>query len=276
MNVSAYNLYVNWWEQRARFLKQESEKPAIMLEKQSQNTKLKNKGTVVTYFDRLVTETKDVFEDHILKNRFIELILNGELSDEQYVSYLIETYHMVRHTCRMLTLASVQFDGERPDLQHFFLEHAEEEFGHDKFCITDISNMGYDPEILLKRQPMRGSWGLFTQGAYLASYGPTHAILGVASLTESLGPTLGEKVMDGLLNKCNIPSKAFTFIRSHTGFDEDHLAEIKDCINKHLKNDDELNDVIQARKMTAIHYGQMFTDAVENPVTFGRVGTKAA
>ncbi|MEV5753112.1 iron-containing redox enzyme family protein [Actinoallomurus sp. NPDC052308] len=213
-------------------------------------------------FDELLTATEREFKSEIENNPLIELVLGGEMKREHYIGYLRETYHMVRHTSRMLSLAGARLGDDYRGLRDWFFEQAREENNHDLFCVKDLKNLGEDVDRVLSVPPMPGSWALVAQNYYMATYGSPLGILGVASLTEGLGAGLGKVVADTLKQQYGLERGQVTFIKSHAGLDARHIEDVKQAVDGLLVRDSDLDEVVQGRRMTIHYYGQMFRDVL--------------
>ncbi len=217
-------------------------------------------------FERLLKQTEADLSQQILLHPVIEHVRSGRMTCGQCLSYLTETYHMVRHTPRMLALAAARLDDTWRGLRDWFIEQASEEANHDVFCIKDIRHLGYDPEIILRRTPLSGSWGLVSQNYFMASHGRPEGILGVASLTEGLGASLAGSIADTLNTQYGLAKHTTTFLRSHSSFDAKHLDDCKRAIDTLIETDAEFDSVLQGRRMTIHFYAQMFTDSLAVPI----------
>lgn len=216
-------------------------------------------------YDKIISATSDLYDQYLGNHKMMAHVVNGELSRGEYAAYLRETYHMVRHTSRMLALAAAKCEDDRRDLRDWFITQTDEENNHDVFCIKDLQNMGFDPVLVLAGSPHHGSWTLVCQNYFMATYGNPTGILGVASITEGLGASIAGSMADLLVSSYGYDTKTVTFMRSHSGFDAKHLEECKDAINHLVKTDEDFEAVLQGRKMTIISYAQMFTDCMEHP-----------
>lgn len=214
-------------------------------------------------FDTLLSVTENEFKKEIEGNPLIETVMTGEMTHQHYVNYLRETYHMVRHTSRMLSLAGARLDDSYRGLRDWFFEQVQEENNHDKFCMNDLANLGEDVEQVLSVPPKPGSWGLVSQNYYMATYGSPLGILGVASLTEGLGAELGKSMAEILRDNYGLQRNQVTFIKSHAGFDARHIEDVKRAVNDLLVEKEDLDHVIQGRRMTIYYYSQMFRDVLE-------------
>ncbi|MFI1582240.1 iron-containing redox enzyme family protein [Embleya sp. NPDC020630] len=217
-------------------------------------------------FDDLLAATEEDYKASIEKNGLIELVLGGGMKREHYVSYLRETYHMVRHTSRMLSLAGARLGDDYRGLRDWFFEQVQEENNHDQFCMNDLRNLGEDVAQVLAVPPKPGSWGLVSQNYYMATYGNPVGILGVASLTEGLGAELGKAMAQVLRDRYGLERNQVTFIKSHGGFDAKHIEDVKRAVNELLVKDSDMADVIQGRRMTIHYYSRMFDDVLTTPL----------
>jgi pyrroloquinoline quinone (PQQ) biosynthesis protein C len=219
----------------------------------------------MTQYDEVVAATSDEFERYIGTHPMLLHLTGGRLTRGEYIAYLRETYHMVRHTPRMLALAGARCEDDRRGLRNWFIEQTDEENNHDLFCIKDLRNFGEDPDVVLSGQPLPGAWALVCQNYFMATYGNPAGILGVASITEGLGASTAGGMADLLVSHYGYGSDTVTFLRSHSGFDAKHLDETRRAINELVHSREDLDAVIQGRRMTIYYYAQMFNDCLANP-----------
>lgn len=213
---------------------------------------------------KLLEATRDSHLRQLGSHPILRLVVEGALTRGQYLAYLRETHHMVRHTPRMLALAAARCEDDRRGLRDWFLKEAQEENGHDLLCVKDIRNLGEDPDAVLAQAPGPGAWGLVTQSYYMATYGNPAGILGVASVTEGLGAGVAASMADQLVGKCGIPSRSVSFLRSHAGFDKQHVHDVEGAVDA-LATAADFAAVLQARRMTIFCYAQMLSDALASP-----------
>ncbi len=210
-------------------------------------------------YAQLIDATREDYARHIVDNPLLRMLAEGRVTQAHYVAYLIQTYHLVRHTSRTLALAASRCDDDRRGLRAWFIEQAGEEHGHELFCLKDLRHMGVDVSRGVRRPPGPGASGLFAQNYFLASHGNPAAILGVASATEGMGAQIAGSMAQVLVQRYGIPEQAVTFLRSHAGFDQRHLEDARRAIDS-WGGGENFDDVVQARRLTFHHYGQMFRD----------------
>lgn len=211
-------------------------------------------------YETLVSATLGDYQKHVLENDLLRLLKRGEVGVGHYVAYLRETYHLVRHTSRALALAASRIEDDQRGLRAWLLEQANEEHGHELFCLRDLRNLGLIAEEVVTADPGPGAWSLVTQNYFLATRGHPAAILGVASATEQMGAELAGALSVVVSQQLSIESSSLTFLRSHASFDVRHLEEARKAINEFATDDVALRQVILARRYTFRYYGQLFND----------------
>ena len=73
------------------------------------------------------------------------------LTSTRWIWRLASAYHLTSHVPQLMEVAARGFeDRNRPNLQAWALEKAEEEKGHDKLALLDIQSLGYDAEAVVK------------------------------------------------------------------------------------------------------------------------------
>lgn len=209
--------------------------------------------------------TRNDFDRQLGAHPITGHVLSGDMERAQYISYLRETYHMVRHTPRMLALAAARCEDDRRGLRNWFIEQTEEENNHDLFCIKDIKHLGEDPAVVLASEPMSGAWSLVTQNYFMGTYGNPAGILGVASITEGLGATTAGSMADVLVQHYGYRADTVTFLRSHSGFDAKHFDETKAAINCLVSSKEDLDAVVHGRRMTIGAYALMLHQCLQFP-----------
>src|SRR5581483_8986246 len=128
-------------------------------------------------FEQLLAATAADQRQHVSDNPLFALVASGRATRDQYVVYLRETYHLVRHTARALARAASQVDDDRRALRAWLLEQANEEHGHELFCLKDLRGLGLDAAAITAGIPGPGAWGVITQNYFFAVVGHPEALL---------------------------------------------------------------------------------------------------
>jgi hypothetical protein len=64
-------------------------------------------------------------------------------SREAYAMWLVQTFHMVNHSTRLVALAGGLTSLDQNDLHARFVDHSKEERGHQLIAINDLKGLGY-------------------------------------------------------------------------------------------------------------------------------------
>jgi pyrroloquinoline quinone (PQQ) biosynthesis protein C len=217
---------------------------------------------VVSAFEQLLAATAADYEAHILRNPLFALVAAGGATRERYAVYLRETYHLVRHTSRALARAASRLEDAQRELRAWFLEQAREEHGHEMLCLKDLAALGLDAADVIRSTPGLGAWGIVTQNYYYATDGSPAGLLGVASATEGMGAHLAGTLVRTLEQRYRFPRKATSFLRSHSGFDQRHYADVRRAVDA-LSRPDDLPWMVHGRRMTFIHYGELLGEVAQ-------------
>jgi pyrroloquinoline quinone (PQQ) biosynthesis protein C len=196
-------------------------------------------------------------------NPLFERLACGDITRFYYLAYLRETYHLVRHTAKYLTIAAHRVKESDERLSAYFREFCLEETGHELLCIRDIAALGENTDILISGHPSPGAWGIVTQCYFWATQGNPVALLGDAFATEELGVARGVEVARLLETNYSIPHEATNFLRLHGSEDQEHLEAAARAIEWYVEDRDHYADIDYATRMTYRNYAQLFTDVLE-------------
>jgi pyrroloquinoline quinone (PQQ) biosynthesis protein C len=210
----------------------------------------------------LLHELKAHKKRHIDCHPIFARLAAGDFTRFHYLAYLRETYHLVKHTPKYLTIAADRVAETDERLSAYFRKFSGEETGHELLCVKDIKALGQNAEEILASEPNPGAWGMITQCYFWASHGNPIALLGDAFATEELGHDRGGDVAT-VLEESNIPRQATNFLRVHGSEDKKHLEEAFRAIEWYAADSAHVNDISYATRMTYRNYGQLFTDVLE-------------
>jgi pyrroloquinoline quinone (PQQ) biosynthesis protein C len=212
---------------------------------------------------KLINDLKAHRESYIDGNPIFARLAGGDLTRFHYLAYLRETYHLVKHTPKYLTIAADRVEESDKRLSAYFRKFCLEETGHELLCIRDIHALGENADIVLSGDPNPGAWGIVTQCYFWAAQGNPVALLGDAFATEELGVTRGVEVARLLETNYGIPRQATNFLRVHGSEDKGHLEAAARAIEWYAGDRDHYADIDYATRMTYQHYGQLFTDVLK-------------
>ena len=226
----------------------------------------------------LINHLKAHRRSYIDCNPIFARLAGGDLTRFHYLAYLRETYHLVKHTPKYLTIAANRAAENDQQLADYFRKFSLEETGHELLCLRDINALGENVDTIIAGDLNPGVWGIVTQCYFWATQGNPVALLGDAFATEELGVARGVEVARILETNYRIPHQATNFLRLHGSEDKEHLEAAARAIEWYAGDRDHYADINYATKMTYRYYGQLFTDVLElgDGWNNSEVGTKLA
>ncbi len=214
----------------------------------------------MTAFD----EIKQCFDDAHAKfeqGRAISALAAGKASAEQYCDILRQIYFHARENPQIQALATVRFRGDqRANVKRFF-QHATSEIGHDQLALNDLKAMGQDVELLPAMNPAPATSAITAYGFYQAWHGNPVGYLGYLFFLEFM-PTKAGQGYANQLAKAGVPEEAMSFLLEHAHVDVAHNRLMEKYINTLVVDDNDLQAVCYAVKVTGQLYGAMLEQAM--------------
>jgi len=106
----------------------------------------------MSLYQRLLTETTQE-RDYLLSAPIIKRCFEGDIKVSDYVAFLTETYHHVKHTVPLLISVGANLPESKEWLKNAVVKYIEEELDHQEWVLSDIENCGFDKELVRKGKP---------------------------------------------------------------------------------------------------------------------------
>ncbi|MDP6415554.1 MAG: iron-containing redox enzyme family protein, partial [Gammaproteobacteria bacterium] len=106
----------------------------------------------MAFFDTLSKETESA-RIELLATPIIERSLRREISMDDYVGFLVQAYHHVKHTTPLLMALGARLPETKEWLRVAVAEYIDEELGHQEWILNDIASCGYDKEFVRQTRP---------------------------------------------------------------------------------------------------------------------------
>jgi len=214
----------------------------------------------LTNFETLCLETQ-IQQQELTGVPIITKALSGDISLEQYIAFLTEAYHHVKHTVPLLMLTGSKISHEDEWLRTHMAEYIEEEIGHEKWILNDIQACGGDK---LKVEQSEPSFATELMVAY--AYDSINRInplcfLGMVHVLEGTSVQLATNAANSIKKSLNLPQNAFSYLISHGDLDQDHQKFFEDIVNR--LDSQQLAIVIKACKRFYPLYADIFRGLAE-------------
>ena len=106
----------------------------------------------MNFHEQLARETS-ADRTFLLTAPVIQRCLSGDVTREQYVAFLTQAYHHVRHTVPLLMAVGSRLPDHHAWLRDSVLHYLEEETGHEQWILNDIAAAGGDREAAAASAP---------------------------------------------------------------------------------------------------------------------------
>jgi len=212
----------------------------------------------MTFFNELQERTAPA-RDYLLAAPIVSRTFAGDVTCEDYVAFLCQAYHHVRHTTPLLMAAGSRVPVTREWMRKAFAEYIQEEIGHEEWVLNDIAACGYDKERVRTSRP-NASTELMVAYAYdmVTRINPI-GMFGMVHVLEGTSTNLADFAADCIQNALGLPNRAFSYLRSHGKLDQEHVAFFESIVNK-IDDRDEQELIVHSADMFYRLYGNVYRE----------------
>ncbi len=210
----------------------------------------------MNFFDTLVGETEKNRQE-LMTAPIIARCLQGQIEVDDYVAFLVQAYHHVKHTVPLMMAVGSRLPGEKEWIRTAIAEYIEEELGHQEWILNDIQNCGYDKEAVRNGKPSQATELMVAYAYDMAQRVNPMGFFGMVHVLEGTSINLADKVADSVKGALGLPQNAFSYLYSHGSLDLDHVEFFRELMNKiDDKNDQEI--IVHSCRMFYQLYGNIF------------------
>ncbi|MBP7824594.1 TenA family transcriptional regulator [Pseudomonas fluvialis] len=208
------------------------------------------------FFDQLQYQTSDARE-YLLGAPVIHAALTGTASREQYLAFLAQAYHHVKHTTPLLMACGARLPERLEWLREATAEYIEEELGHQEWILNDIRACGGDAEAVRQAQPALPT-ELMVAYVYdrIARHNPV-SFFGMVNVLEGTSIALATQAANVLQDRLGLPAQAFSYLTSHGSLDREHIEFFKGLMNR-LDDEHDQAAIVHTARVVYRLYGDMF------------------
>lgn len=221
----------------------------------------------MSFHDDLCARTEDQRQG-LLEVPVIQDALRGIVSRASYVAFLGQAFQHVRHTVPLLEACRdrlpARLDWMRPALD----EYVAEERGHDEWILADIAACGADAQAIGASDPAPAT-ELMVAYAYdtIARRNPL-GFLGMVYVLEGTSVALALAAADRIQATLGLPSKAFTYLRSHGELDREHVQHFALLVDQ-IDDAGDQGAIVHAARMFYRLYADVFRGLPRAQLTQG-------
>jgi len=208
------------------------------------------------FHDDLLTSTA-ADRDALLATPIIGLALAGRVTRVQYIAFLEQAYHHVRHTVPLLMICAARLPERLEWLREAAVDYIADEIGHDQWILNDLAACGADPEAVRRSAPGMATDVMIGYAFDTVQRRNPLGFFGMAHVLEGTSVALATRAASALQSALGLPNEAFTYLTSHGALDIDHTANFARLMNR-LEDPDDRGDVVRSAKTFFRLYGDIF------------------
>lgn len=208
------------------------------------------------FFEVLQNETRTE-RAGLLAAPLITDALAGHITLHDYLAFLEQAYHHVKHTVPLLMAVGARLPEHYEWLREAVAEYIEEEIGHQEWILNDIAACGFDKEAVRASKPALATelmvsyaWDTVQRVNPLGFFGMVHVLEGTSI-------AVADSAADTVRKKLDLPRKAFSYLYSHGSLDIEHVKFFENLMNRIEDNADQEQIIHSARVFYRL-YGDIF------------------
>jgi len=194
---------------------------------------------------------------YLLSAPIIARCFNGDITLDDYVSFLLQAYHHVKHTVPLLMGVGARLPESKEWLRTAVAEYIEEEMGHQEWVLNDIAACGYDKEAARRSRPhlstelmVAYAWDLVNRVDPLGFFGMVHVLEGTSI-------SIASQAADAIKARLGLPQQAFSYLYSHGALDQDHVKFFEGLMNR-IDDPAEQELIVHSADVIYQLYGNIF------------------
>ena len=174
------------------------------------------------FHQRLVAATAQDRE-YLLAAPIIHRCFHGDIALDDYVAFLQQAYHHVKHTVPLLMSVGALLPEQKEWLREAVAEYIEEELGHQEWILNDIARCGYNKEQARASKPAFATEMMVAYAYDMVRRVNPLGFFGMVLVLEGTSIALADLAAGTIANKLQLPKKAFSYLSSHGALDQDHI-----------------------------------------------------
>ncbi|WP_205827872.1 TenA family transcriptional regulator [Microbulbifer sp. SH-1] len=212
----------------------------------------------MNFFDQLQRETESE-RQQLLSLPVIQRGARGEITLEEYVGFLSQAYHHVKHTVPLMMACGSRLTDSQEWLRVALAEYIEEETGHQEWILNDIAACGADAEAVRHSQP-NFSTELMVAYAYdTITRGNPLGFFGMVNVLEGTSIQLADMAAGAIQKSLGLPNRAFSYLTSHGALDVGHVEFFQGLMNK-IENPQDQRAIVHSARAIYRLYANIFRE----------------
>lgn len=198
--------------------------------------------------------------DKIKAGPFSRRVLDSPVTPPLYRDLMVQIYHYTRHNAANQAMTAFVEAPEK--LLRFVYRHASEELGHERMALHDLQSIGTLDTAELAKPPLPATEALIGYLYYVAlRYGPIPR-LGYSFWAEGSYQHI-DRLLKKIAQDLSLDRKNMTFFGSHILADEEHMAQVQECIENFVITPQHEIQVLTVARTTLFLTGQLLEQVAQ-------------
>ena len=183
--------------------------------------------------------------------------LQGQVTLDQYIAFLTQAYHHVKHTSPLLMTCGGRVPESHEWIRTALAHYIEEEIGHQEWILNDIRACGGDAEAVRHGKPNMHTELMVAYAYDTIMRNNPCGFFGMVFVLEGTSIQLATHAAGVMQKSLNLPNGAFSYLTSHGSLDLEHIDFFQSVVNK-LESDEDKQAVIHCAKVFFHLYANIF------------------
>ncbi|WP_414717565.1 TenA family transcriptional regulator [Steroidobacter sp.] len=217
-------------------------------------------------FHELLASRTAAGREYLTSAPIIHRALAGQIERDEYIAFLTQAFHHVRHTVPLLMAVGSRLPARLAWLRKEIIHYTEEEEGHEQWILNDIEAAGADASAAASSQPSMATDAMVSYAYDTAMRRNPVGFFGMVFVLEGASVALASNAADRIQASLQLPNKAMTYLRSHGQLDQQHVQDLYAILNR-LADEEDRNAVERCARVMFRLYGNIFRELDERSVT---------
>lgn len=221
----------------------------------------------MNFFDQLKADTEQE-RQQLFSIPIIQDALQGNVTTPQYIAFLSQAYHHVKHTVPLMMACGSRLEERHEWLRQSIAEYIEEEIGHQEWILNDIAACGGDAEAVRRSRPHPSTELMVAYAYHQVDRQNPVSFFGMVHVLEGTSTALATHAADTMRGALGLPPEAFSYLSSHGSLDLEHVVFFENLVNR-LDDTRDRDAVVHMARMMYGLYGDVFRSLPRGADLFG-------
>ncbi len=210
----------------------------------------------MSFHDELLAQTQHE-RAGLISVPIIQSALGGHIARDDYIAFLRQAYHHVRHTVPLLMACGARLPSRLEWLRTAIGEYIEEEMGHQEWILDDLVACGVDRAEAAASSPSLSTELMVSYAYDTIQRGNPVGFFGMVLVLEGTSVALATRAANSIQTSLELPRNAFSYLLSHGDLDIEHVGFFESLMDR-LEDDGDKQAVIHAARRFYVLYGDIF------------------